>query len=189
MYELKNHQVKVSLLVRAGPVPPGLQNAILAVSPMSLWLYMLTSIPGFLIKEIPYVYIGSTLVEIANVAGGTNKLSPMEILLGILGFFAVIGMFVFIIWVSRKAMKDAKKLKLKEDLARQYDATEVINKDNEDPVANFLQKKLENDPYEASDPILNLLGLGYNGHDSDDSFFSSDEEDESAERKSIAGKV
>lgn len=31
MYELKNHQVKVSFMVRAGPVPPGLQNAILAV--------------------------------------------------------------------------------------------------------------------------------------------------------------
>ena len=133
------------------------------------------------------------MVEFADAVGGESTLSPTELLLGLLGFFAVIGMFVFIIWVSRKAMRDAKKLKMKEELARQYDSTEIINKDNEDDVANFLQKKLEKDPYQASDPILNLLGLGYNGNDSDDSFFSSDEEDEySVERKSInatAGKA
>lgn len=103
MYELRNHQVKVSFMIRAGPVPPGLQNAILAVffysenlfpsplsslsspvnrntclsislsskwvynhenmnkvSPMSLPLYSITTLIGMLIKEIPYVYIGSS---------------------------------------------------------------------------------------------------------------------------------
>lgn len=82
-------------------------------------------------------------------------------------------------------MHDAKKLKLKEEMARQYDSTEIVSPENGDDISLFLQRKLNYDPYQASDPILNLLGLGYNGEDSDDSFFSSDEEDDVSERTNI----
>lgn len=45
---------------------------------MSLWLYMLTSIPGFMIKELPYVYIGSSRTFLFSFHYSSNFISPIN---------------------------------------------------------------------------------------------------------------
>ena len=58
MMELENHQIKVALLMRVAPGPPGLQTSILAVSPISTLVFVITSFIGMLVRQIPFVFIG-----------------------------------------------------------------------------------------------------------------------------------
>merc|ERR1712137_158314 len=176
IYELQYHQIKVSLMVRAGPIPPGLQNAILALSPMSTWLYVVTSFFGFLIKEIPYVYIGTGVKDLTDViAGGESSATWVDLVLFLIGTLGVVAMFVFIIWVSRKAMKDAKELQRREMAMKetiQEDVTpagDTSEEEADDAVQVLLSRPLTSDPFNYSDPVLEFFGLVYGNDNEDDS--------------------
>ena len=79
-------------------------------------------------------------------------------------------------------MEDAKKLKLKEEAATASSnlliypiegSEETLDED----FNQLLSKKLQHDPFQQSDPVLNFFGLGYNMKvDDDDEYFSSDDE-------------
>lgn len=56
--ELRDHQIKVALLMRLAPGPPGLQTTILAISPVSTLIFIPTSFIGMLVRQIPFVFIG-----------------------------------------------------------------------------------------------------------------------------------
>lgn len=79
-------------------------------------------------------------------------------------------------------MEDAKKLKLKEELESAssnlllYPNGSDINEDED--FQQLLSKKLQYDPYQQSDPVLNFFGLGYNTKPDDDEYFSSDDDEE-----------
>jgi uncharacterized membrane protein YdjX (TVP38/TMEM64 family) len=59
MKELGMHQKIISILIRVGPIPPGLQNAILAVSPVTVDTYLWTSFFGSLLKQVPLTFVGA----------------------------------------------------------------------------------------------------------------------------------
>lgn len=93
----------------------------------------------------------------------------------VVGFFACVAMFIFILWVSRKAMQDAKKLKLKEETEKTASMTNFP--EAEDDFTELLHRKLAYDPYQQSDPVLNFFGLGYNTNEynDEDEYFNDDE--------------
>lgn len=178
LYELEEHQISVSLMVRAGPIPPGVQNAILAVSPMSVWMYTATSLVGFLVKEIPYVYIGTGVQDIASLASGSSEesLSVADVMLFLVGAIAVVALFIFIIWVSRKAMKNAKKLQFLEESAKYKDGEPLTSEDVEDDFT-MLGKPLESAPFQVEDdPVLRFFGMAYDKKTALDSDSGDEEE-------------
>ena len=100
-------------------------------------------------------------------------------MLFLVGAVGVIALFVFIIWVSRKAMKNAKKMQYLEEAGKYKEDDALLQVDVrilflphlwqlltafqiEDDFTMLLNKPLEGKPFQVeNDPVLTFFGMAY----------------------------
>ncbi|KAJ3036559.1 hypothetical protein HK097_003807 [Rhizophlyctis rosea] len=117
--------LKLSILIRLAPYPYNLLNILFSATSITLSQYTLaTSIS--LLKLLIYVYIGST---IADLALGDTKLTPARILLMSVGIIIGAGVLIYMTMavhkvVARKAAEEAVGLTVGEGDFRDDDDLE-----------------------------------------------------------------
>lgn len=93
------HGFKVVVLARLTPIPFGLQNALFAMSKMSLQRYIAASITGMLPTQGLHAYFGSTLRSMEEVISTSSGSSTAYVVFGA----QLLMVFVLLIFVVRKA--------------------------------------------------------------------------------------
>ena len=117
MHELGTHQKTVALLVRIGPIPPGIQNTLLAVSPVHTFTFVWSSFVGLLIKQVPLTFVGSGVKDIMEITqggeGGGNNAKDITVI--VLGGVGALCLFVLGCVLSKKAVDTAKRIQAEEE--------------------------------------------------------------------------
>jgi uncharacterized membrane protein YdjX (TVP38/TMEM64 family) len=99
---------KVVLLLRLSPVFPfNLLNYALGLTKVSLRDYVLASWIGMLPGGVMYIYLGSTLKSLADLAAGRVEGGVTESILFGIGLAATIAVTIFVTRLARKALRDA----------------------------------------------------------------------------------
>jgi len=98
---------KIVLLTRLSPIFPFvILNYAFSLTKVRFGAYALASWIGMLPGTLMYVYIGSALGNLAEVAAGRQK-SPAEWGFFIGGLVVAVGVAVFVTRIARKALKQA----------------------------------------------------------------------------------
>lgn len=134
LYELKQsspaEHVKLVILIRiAAPFPPGLQNAVLAVSGIQLWLYQVVSMLSMLVKQIPAVYVGSTVKDISEITSSGSSWELKDYLLVVLGAVGILLIGVVVFVFTKKTIERAKQLREEDKIEEE---NSMIGDDEED---------------------------------------------------------
>ncbi|HEX72269.1 MAG TPA: TVP38/TMEM64 family protein, partial [Candidatus Hydrogenedentes bacterium] len=98
---------KVVLLTRLSPVFPfNLLNYAYGLTEVPFWKYALASWIGMLPGTILYVYIGSTIGSMAQLAAGDVQGGTAQTVLKWVGFVVTVAVTVLITRIARKALKN-----------------------------------------------------------------------------------
>lgn len=100
------HGFKVVVLARLTPIPFGLQNALFAMSKMSLQRYIAASITGMLPTQGLHAYFGSTLRSMEEVISTSSGSSTAYLVFG--AQLLMVG--VLLIFVVRKARLEFSRM-------------------------------------------------------------------------------
>ena len=99
---------KIVLLVRLSPIFPfNLLNYACGLTKVRLWQYVLASWIGMLPGTVMYVYVGSALKSLADVAGGTPKGGTPQTVFFIAGLVMTIVATVVVARVASRALQEA----------------------------------------------------------------------------------
>jgi len=99
---------KIVLLTRLSPVFPfNLLNYAYGLTKVRLRDYVLASWIGMLPATIMFVYFGSAVKDIANLAAGAGEGSRGQTALNLVGLLATIAVTVFVTRVARRALDEA----------------------------------------------------------------------------------
>jgi len=77
-------------------------------------MYQLCSGAGLIVKQIPEVYVGTTLDDVADIIQGNGEFNPAELIPIVIGFVAVLIFAVMILVFSRKVMNRLKEMEEEE---------------------------------------------------------------------------
>jgi len=99
-----DHGFKISLLLRFVPIPFGIQNAIMAISTVDFYKYVIGTFIGLLPEQVVITYFGSTLNKLSNVVSGEDFNTTEKVLLAIQLFMVVVLMIV-LAYIGRKALQ------------------------------------------------------------------------------------
>jgi uncharacterized membrane protein YdjX (TVP38/TMEM64 family) len=96
----------IVLLVRLSPVfPYNVVNYALALTQVSFRAYMLASWIGMLPATVLYVYLGSTLKNLADLASGKMEGGVAQQVLFGIGLVATLSVTIVVTWLARNALK------------------------------------------------------------------------------------
>jgi len=99
---------KIVFLTRLSPVFPfTLLNYAFGLTKISFWDYALASWIGMMPGTVMYVYLGSAVKELADLASGTVQRSPVQNVLFFVGLVATVVVTVFVTRLARKALAQA----------------------------------------------------------------------------------
>lgn len=99
---------KIVLLVRLSPVFPfNLLNYAFGLTNVRLWQYVLASWIGMLPGTLMYVYLGSALKSLADVAAGAPKGGAPQTVFFVAGLVMTVVATVVVTRVARRALSDA----------------------------------------------------------------------------------
>jgi len=99
---------KIVLLTRLSPIFPfNLLNYALGLTKVRLWPYVLASWIGMLPGTIMYVYLGSALKSLADVAAGSPKGGTPQTVFFVVGLVMTVVATVVITRVARRALNEA----------------------------------------------------------------------------------
>ena len=99
---------KIVLLVRLSPVFPfNLLNYAFGLTNVRLWQYVLASWVGMLPATLMYVYLGSALKSLADVAAGSPKGGTPQTVFFVVGLVMSIVATVVVTRVARRALSEA----------------------------------------------------------------------------------
>jgi len=99
---------KIVLLTRLSPVFPfNLLNYAFGLTKVRLWQYVLASLIGMIPGTLMYVYLGSALKSLAEVAAGTPKGGTPQTVFFVVGLVMTIVATVVITRVARRALNEA----------------------------------------------------------------------------------
>jgi uncharacterized membrane protein YdjX (TVP38/TMEM64 family) len=99
---------KIVLLVRLSPVFPfNLLNYAFGLTNVRLWQYVLASWIGMLPGTLMYVYLGSALKSLADVAAGAPKGGAPQTVFFVAGLVMTVVATVVVTRVARRALNDA----------------------------------------------------------------------------------
>jgi uncharacterized membrane protein YdjX (TVP38/TMEM64 family)/type II secretory pathway pseudopilin PulG len=163
MGEINAHPWKIGVVVRLNPIPIGFQNALLAVcvnvhepitdnkqlirwvidwmcgvqiSQMRYWVYSIASALGMLPRQVLYVYLGSSILDIAMIVSGKYEFGWPQgamVAIALCGIVASIGLSVFL---GRRAMRAARQMQL-ENEQQQQQQQQQDDDDNEVQVVSI----------------------------------------------------
>jgi uncharacterized membrane protein YdjX (TVP38/TMEM64 family) len=98
---------KIVLLARLSPILPGnVLNFTLALTPVRCRDFALASWIGMFPLTIVYVYLGSTLADLAEIESASLPSSNAHLLLSTLGLAATVVIFVLLARTARRALAD-----------------------------------------------------------------------------------
>jgi len=123
MKEIEMNKVKFTFFLRILPLPIGLQNCMLSVAPIPIWMYQVVSGLGLLVKQVPEIYMGTTLNDITEVITGEEDFSFLQLVPILLGIVAIIIFVLFIVYMSRRVIA---RLKETEEQELDQTAEEII---------------------------------------------------------------
>jgi len=112
---------RIVLLVRLSPVFPfNLLNYAFGLTKVRLWQYVLASWIGMLPGTVMYVYLGSALKSLADVAAGSPEGGTPQTIFFVVGLVMTIVATVVVTRVARRALDEAvaEHGALSEDVAR-----------------------------------------------------------------------
>jgi uncharacterized membrane protein YdjX (TVP38/TMEM64 family) len=99
---------KIVLLVRLSPVFPfNLLNYAFGLTDVRLWQYVLASWIGMLPGTLMYVYLGSALKSLADVAAGAPKGGTLQTVFFVAGLVMTVVATVVVTRVARRALGEA----------------------------------------------------------------------------------
>ncbi len=99
---------KIVLLTRLSPVFPfNLLNYAFGLTKVRLWQFVLASWIGMLPGTVMYVYLGSALKSLADVAAGAPQTGPLQTSFFVVGLVMTIAATVVITRVARRALNEA----------------------------------------------------------------------------------
>lgn len=99
---------KIVLLIRLSPIFPfNLINYAFGLTRVSFWRYAVASWIGMIPGTIMYVYIGSGLRSLAEVAAGEVERGPAQRLFFWVGLAVTVAVAVFVTRLARRALQDA----------------------------------------------------------------------------------
>ena len=99
---------KIVLLLRLSPVFPfNLLNYALGLTNVRLWQYVLASWVGMLPGTLMYVYLGSALKSLADVAAGAPKGGTPQTVFFVAGLVMTVVATVVVTRVARRALNEA----------------------------------------------------------------------------------
>ena len=99
---------KIVLLARLSPIFPfNLLNYAFGLTNVRLWQYVLASWIGMLPGTVMYVYVGSALKNLADVAAGAPEGGTPQTVFFVAGLVMTIVATVFITRVARRALDEA----------------------------------------------------------------------------------
>ncbi len=99
---------KIVLLLRLSPVFPfNLLNYALGLTNVRLWQYVLASWIGMLPGTLMYVYLGSALKSLADVAAGAPKSGTPQTVFFVAGLMMAVVATVVVTRVARRALNEA----------------------------------------------------------------------------------
>jgi len=105
---VKQQGFKIVLLTRLSPVLPfNLLNYAYGLTKISFRDYLLASWIGMLPGTVMYVYLGSTLKDLADLASGNVEGGLATKVFFWIGLVATIAVTVFITWLARNALRKA----------------------------------------------------------------------------------
>ena len=99
---------KIVLLTRLSPLFPfTLLNYAFGLTKVRFRDYALASWIGMLPGTVMYVYLGSTVKELADVAAGNVEGGPARLVLFFVGLAATVGVTVYVTRLARQALRQA----------------------------------------------------------------------------------
>ena len=99
---------KIVLLVRLSPIFPfNLLNYAFGLTNVRLWQYVLASWIGMLPGTLMYVYLGSALKSLADVAAGAPKGGTLQTVFFVTGLVMTVVATVVVTRVARRALSEA----------------------------------------------------------------------------------
>src|SRR5262249_26419709 len=119
----RGHGFKIVFLLRLSPLFPfGFLNYALGLTKISFREYVLASWIGMLPGTVMYVYLGSTLKSVTDLAAGRAQGGGVEKLLFVVGLAATVAVAAFVARVARAALKDALPMQTERPRAGERDA-------------------------------------------------------------------
>jgi uncharacterized membrane protein YdjX (TVP38/TMEM64 family) len=106
---LERHTIKFGILLRYTPLPIGIQNAIFAVSHISLWHYLWISFVNTLPETFMWTYAGRNARNLADVVKGHLELGTWTYIIFAIDFAVLIVIVTVVVIVGRKALKKAEE--------------------------------------------------------------------------------
>ena len=101
---------KIVLLTRLSPVFPfTLQNYAYGLTGVSLRSYFFASWIGMLPGTIMYVYLGSLITELTQLASGETAEVPAQKILYLVGLLVTVAVTVYVTRIARKALAEGSK--------------------------------------------------------------------------------
>eukprot|EP01125_Pyxidicula_operculata_P020289 TRINITY_DN7475_c0_g1_i1.p1 TRINITY_DN7475_c0_g1~~TRINITY_DN7475_c0_g1_i1.p1 ORF type:complete len:153 (+),score=20.28 TRINITY_DN7475_c0_g1_i1:222-680(+) len=94
--------IKFGLMVRVLPLSIGIQTAILAVSKMSYFTFMWTSILSEIPQQLLFVYIGSQITDVSQMLTGNFATEQLAFL--ILQIVLAVSFSCFIVYIGKREL-------------------------------------------------------------------------------------
>lgn len=99
---------KIVLLLRFVPLLPfNVLNYLLSVTPVRLWEYMLATWLGMMPITFVFVYVGTTLKDIADVTHGWHEISKTRWMFMVFGLMVSVILIVYIIRIAKASLEKA----------------------------------------------------------------------------------
>eukprot|EP01094_Clydonella_sp_ATCC50884_P010656 TRINITY_DN2043_c0_g1_i1.p1 TRINITY_DN2043_c0_g1~~TRINITY_DN2043_c0_g1_i1.p1 ORF type:complete len:375 (-),score=112.90 TRINITY_DN2043_c0_g1_i1:831-1955(-) len=155
MQEVGTNPWKISIMVRFIPIPIGFQNAMLGMSPVRYWVYVISSLLGMFPEEVIFVYVGASAREIAAIVAGKNP-GWAEWALLAFSVLGVVMLIVVFVYIGKRAMATAKQLQAEAALRDGVELTEVVEEGDA-----RIGDELEEEEEELVDPVEGqVVGVG-----------------------------
>eukprot|EP01087_Luapelamoeba_hula_P007475 TRINITY_DN1836_c0_g3_i1.p1 TRINITY_DN1836_c0_g3~~TRINITY_DN1836_c0_g3_i1.p1 ORF type:complete len:501 (+),score=108.40 TRINITY_DN1836_c0_g3_i1:182-1504(+) len=98
--------IKIAFLIRYLPIPFGVQNALLSVSSIPFWKFMLGTFLGQFPEQLAIVWIGTTLHTFNDLVNG--EVSSKNKVLLVVDVVMIILLLGILIYIGRRALKNVQ---------------------------------------------------------------------------------
>jgi len=125
----------VGLLLRLTPLSIGMQNAMLASSPIRFHVYVLTSLVGMVPKQLLLVYLGYSVGDLAKLVSGDYEFGWPQLAMLLLGLCGVLLMLTASAFLARGvvlAIRRQRQADAAEAAAEVVASTQTPNNDDDD---------------------------------------------------------
>eukprot|EP01113_Clastostelium_recurvatum_P009958 TRINITY_DN14866_c0_g1_i1.p1 TRINITY_DN14866_c0_g1~~TRINITY_DN14866_c0_g1_i1.p1 ORF type:complete len:289 (+),score=50.04 TRINITY_DN14866_c0_g1_i1:290-1156(+) len=104
---IDDHSIKVAFLIRMVPIPFGISNAVLGLSTIPIWKFMLGTVAGLLPFQLAFLYMGSTARSLAEVVSGDAESARVQIAIFVCQGVLTLSLTSAIVYIVRRVLRKA----------------------------------------------------------------------------------